>query len=322
MTKLKSKKLLFPSSKSFQEGHLRVSPIHELWYGQYGNPNGIPVIVLHGGPGAGCSDDDMKFFDPEFWRIILLDQRAAKRSKPFNEMKENTTQHLIADLEILRKQLLIDKWLIFGGSWGSALAIAYGETHPNHVLGFILRGICLARKHENLHLWYGIRDIYPDIWQEFNDFLPIEQQGDLIHSYYKLVMDPNPDIAMPAARAFVKYNLKCSFINLSSTNLKHFMSDDKFVIGLSRTFIHYSINNFFLKDNQLIDNIALINHLPLIIVHGRYDMITLAKSAYELHRLWSGSELIFADAAGHSAKEPAIALGLVRSTEKMKLMIN
>jgi proline iminopeptidase len=322
MAKLRPKKLLLPSStapcKSFQEGFLRVSAIHEIWYGQYGNPNGTPVIVLHGGPGAGCDEETVKLFDPEFWRIILLDQRAAKRSKPFAEMNENTTQHLIADIESLRKELHIDKWLVFGGSWGSALAIAYGETYPSHVLGFILRGIFLARKHETQDLWFGMGRIFPDAWQVLNDYIPIEEQHDLINAYYRRVMSPDLDVAITAARAFIKYDFTGSFLNLSAKKLKQSMSDDTLILGLTSVYMHYCVNHFFLKENQLIDNINTVNHLPLIIVHGRYDIITLPKNAYDLHRIWPGSELVFVNSAGHSAKEKQIAVHLAEATEKMK----
>lgn len=312
---------LFTTIKPFQENYLKVSPIHELWYAQYGNPNGIPAIVLHGGPGAGCDEDTVQLFDPTFWRIILLDQRAVKRSRPLHEMQDNTTQHLVEDLEILRKELLIDKWLLFGGSWGSTLALAYGETYPKHVLGFILRGIFLGRKHENRHLWYGIRNIFPDAWQKLLDFLPVNQQHDLIGSYHKLIMDPNLDIALPAARSFIEYDITCSFLNLAQEKLNQILSDDRWVLGLAKTFVHYSVNNFFLQENQLIDNIGLVNKLPLIIVHGRYDSITLPTNAYELHKLWPGSSLIFSDAAGHSAKEPPTVSHLTQATEKMRYLI-
>jgi proline iminopeptidase len=309
------------SSESFNEGYLKVSPIHELWYAEYGNPKGVPVIVLHGGPGAGCKDNDIKFFDLAFWRVILLDQRGAKRSKPFGELRDNTTQDLIGDLEILRKSLSIDKWLVFGGSWGSALAIAYGGIYPERVLGFILRGIFLAETGENANIWYGMRDTFPEAWQTFNDFISKDEQSDLINAYYRLVMNPDPSISIPAARSFFQYDTICSFLKLSSEQLKVFMGDDTLVLGVSRTFIHYSANNFFLKEGQLIDDIKKINHLPLIIVNGRYDAITRAKSAYRLHNLWPSSELIIVDAAGHSAMEPQIALELTNSTEKMKKLL-
>jgi len=317
-----SRLFTFAITKPFRESYLKVSSIHEIWYAEYGNPSGVPVVFLHGGPGAGCDDDDIKFFDPKFWRIILLDQRGSKRSKPFGEMKGNTTQHLVADLEKLRNKLLIKKWLIFGGSWGTTLALAYGEAHPTHVLGFILRGIFLARESDSEHLWYGMRDFFPDAWQELHDFLPKDQQKNLIHSYYQLVMNPNPRIALPAARAFLKYDLICSFLKLSSEQLKQLMSDDQLNLGVTRTFTHYTINNFFLKENQLLNNIQKINKLPLIIVHGRYDIITPPKSAYDLHRLWPGSKLIFVDDSGHAAEEPEMISTLIQSTENMKKMIN
>ncbi len=316
-----SKMLTFPVSKPFHEGYLRVSPIHELWYAEYGNPEGVPVIVLHGGPGAGCSDE-MKFFDPVFWRVILLDQRGAKRSKPFGELRDNTTQDLINDLEQLRNSLNIDKWLIFGGSWGSTLAIAYGETYPERVRGFILRGIFSGQKSDNANIWYGMRDTFPDAWQQYNDFIPKDEQGDLMGAYHKLLMSPDPRISIPAARSFFKYDIICSFLKISPEQLKRFMEDDALVIGVSRIFAHYSANNFFIKDNQLFDDIQKINHLPLIIVNGRYDTVTRAKNAYKLHDLWPSSELVFVDAAGHSAMEPPIASELTNATEKMKKLLD
>jgi len=313
---------VFPVTKPFHEGYLRVSPIHELWYAEYGNPKGVPIIVLHGGPGAGCSDDDMKFFDPDFWRIILLDQRGAKRSKPFGEIRDNTTQDLINDLEILRKSLNIEKWVILGGSWGSTLALTYGEAYPERTLGFILRGVLLGLESENSNIWYGMRDTFPDAWQEFNDFLPENERHDLVKSYHALVMNPDQNIALPAARSFFKYDITASFLKISPEQLKKFMENDKLVLGVSRTFMHYSINDFFIKENQLIDNIDKINHLPLIIVNGRYDSVTRAKSAYQLHELWPSSELFLIDSAGHSAMEPQIALAITNASEKMKQLID
>lgn len=305
----------------YQEGHLKVSSLHEIWYAQYGNPAGVPVVVLHGGPGVGCSDEDVCFFDPSFWRIILLDQRAAKRSRPFAVMEENTTQDLIRDLEVLREAIGVDKWLLFGGSWGSALAIAYGEAYPKTILGFILRGIFLGREEELKHLWYGMRSTFPDAWQKLNDFIPVDQQHDLLTAYHRLVMDADINIALPAAKAFLAYDWTCAYLKLSAKKLKTALADERHVLGVARTFMHYAVHHFFLKKNQLLDNIGTINHLPLIVVHGRYDTITLAKSAYELHQLWPKSALILVDKAGHSAKEPAIGRSLVYATEQMKSTI-
>jgi proline iminopeptidase len=311
----------FPLIESFNQEYIQVSPLHELWYAEYGNPKGVPVIFLHGGPGAGCSEKDITFFDSEFWRIILLDQRGSNRSKPFGEMRENTTQNLVSDLDVLRKKLHIDKWLVFGGSWGSTLALCYGEYYPEHVLGFILRGVFLARAKDNWHFWYGMRDTFPDAWHELNNFVPDDERHDLLTYYHKLLMDPNLAIATPAAQSFVKYDLTCSFLKVSVAELSGLMTNEKFTLGLSRTFVHYSINNFFLTENQLINKIHKINHLPLIIVHGSYDIISPVKNAYELHELWRGSELHVAEAAGHSAMEPEIAKRLIQATEKMKSLI-
>ncbi len=309
-------------SKPFHEAYLSVCSLHKIWYAQYGNPNGVPVLILHGGPGAGCSDNDIKFFDLSFWRIILLDQRGAKRSIPFGEMKENTTQNLISDLEQLRNALKIDKWLLFGGSCGSTLALSYGESYPNHVLGFILRGIFLARLSDNKHFWQGIKNIFPEAWQELNDFLAVEKRCELISSYYQLLMNPSMEIALPAAKALLKYDFICSVLNIVPEQLNTLLADNTLVLGIARTFVHYSINNFFLSENQLITNIQTINHLPLIIVHGRYDIISLAKNAYELHQLWPNSSLFMVDAAGHSASEPEIAVTLTQATELMKQNFN
>lgn len=313
---------LSSQKKPFHEAYLRVCSLHHIWYAQYGNPNGVPVLILHGGPGAGCNDNDLNFFDFSFWRIILLDQRGSKRSKPFGEMKENTTQNLISDLERVRNELKIDKWLLFGGSWGSTLALSYGESYPNHILGFILRGIFLARKSDNQHFWQGIQGIFPEAWQELNDFLPVEKRHELISSYYQLLMNPNLEIALPAAKALLKYDFICSFLNIQPEQLNSLLADNTLVLGVARTFVHYSINNFFLSENQLIKNIKTINHLPLIIVHGRYDIISLAKNAYELHQLWPNSKLFMVDAAGHSASESAIAEALTQATELMKQNLN
>ncbi|MDP3268903.1 MAG: prolyl aminopeptidase [Legionella sp.] len=306
----------------FNQNFIQVSPIHELWYAEYGNPKGIPVIVLHGGPGAGCSETDVTFFDLKFWRIILLDQRGSNRSKPFSEMKENTTQDLVSDLELLRIKLDINKWLVFGGSWGSTLALCYGEHYPEHVLGFILRGIFLAREKDNRHFWYGMRNTFPDAWQELNEFVPEIERHDLIAYYYKQLSSPDHTVAILAARSFIKYDLTCSFLNVSASQLNELMTNENFILGLSRTFVHYSINNFFLTENQLINNIGKINHLPLIIIHGRYDMISPVINAYDVHQLWDGSELYLVEAAGHSAMESEITQRLMQATEKMKKLIN
>jgi proline iminopeptidase len=319
--KVSNEETLFPAIKPSHEGYLKVSDLHQIWYAEYGNPKGMPVVVVHGGPGAGSGDNDMRFFDPEHYRIILFDQRGAYRSKPFAEIKDNTPQTSIEDMEKLRKYLNIEKWLVFGGSWGSTLSLAYGEAYPDRVHGFILRGIFLGRDTERDNVWYGMQDTFPEVWEEYVQFLPEKERKDLMTSYYKRLINPDPKIHMPAARSFLKYDFTAAFLTHNSKRIDEILKDDKLILGCARMFAHYSVNNFFFKENQILDNLSKIKHLPAIIVHGRYDTICRAKSAYELHKNWPGSELKFIQDASHSASEPGITKALVEATEKMKGMI-
>jgi len=310
--------ILFPNILPYDEGYLKVTDLHSLWYAQYGNPKGVPVVVIHGGPGFGCGPNDMRYFDPAYFRIILFDQRGAKRSKPLGETRENSTETLIEDIETLRAHLNIHQWFVFGGSWGSALAVLYGEAHPKPCLGFVLRGIFLGRKTEYEQVWYGMKDTFPEEWDEFQKFLPANERGDLIEAYYKRVMDPDPKIHMPAACAFTKYDITCASLRPNPELLKKILEDDAVVLGQSRIFAYYSKHQFFLNDDRLVNDLSQIQHLPATIVHGRYDTICRAKSAYELHQKWPGSELVFVQDAGHAAMEPGIASALIEATEKVK----
>lgn len=313
--------VLYPALKPFDEGYLKVSDIHQIYFAEYGNPKGIPVVNVHGGPGAGSGANDMRFFDPKYYRIILLDQRGAKRSKPFASIKENTTAHLISDLEKLRKALKIDKWLVFGGSWGSALALAYGQAHPKQCLGFVLRGIFLGNEEEYLQVWYGMQDIFPEAWEEFNNFIPDSERKDLVTAYYKRLINPNPKIHMPAAQAFIKYDFSCATLLIDPIKIKKRLEDEVLVLGLARIFAHYSMNKFFFTQNQLLNGVKKIAHLPAIIVHGRYDVICRVKSAYKLHQNWPASELVIVPDAGHSSLEPSVARALVNAAKKMQKLV-
>jgi proline iminopeptidase len=313
--------VLYPIIKPLNEGYLKVSDLHEIYFAEYGNPKGIPVVNIHGGPGAGSSANDMRFFDPKHYRIILFDQRGAKRSKPLASIKENTTADLISDLEKLRKALKIDKWLVFGGSWGSALALAYGQTHPKQCLGFVLRGIFLGNEEEYLQVWYGMQDIFPEAWEEFNNFLPANERKDLVTSYYKRITHSDAKIHMPAARAFIKYDFSCANLFIDDLKIKKMLKDDVLVLGLARIFAHYSMHKFFFKKDQLLNGTKKISHLPAIIVHGRYDVICRVKSAYKLHQAWPASELMIVADAGHSSHEPSVAKALVNATKKMKKLV-
>lgn len=314
--------VLFPVLQPYSEGTLQVSPLHTIWYAQYGNPDGVPVVVLHGGPGIGCSPNDMRFFDPAFYRIINLDQRGAKRSTPFGETRENSTPELIKDIESIRELLKINKWLVFGGSWGSALSLLYGEAHPECCLGFVLRGIFLARRKDADNLWFGMRDTFPEEWDKMYKFLPEAEREELVVNFFKRVMDPDPSVNIAAARAFMEYDLKAGALVYSTEHVNKTLADEKQILGATRMFSFYYKNNFFIKENQILDNIDKIEHLPASIVHGRYDIICRLQSGFELYQCWPGSELLIVQDAGHTTFEPAIAKGLIEATERMKTLIN
>ncbi len=309
--------ILHPPIAPFDEGYLSVSSLHRLWFAQYGNPTGLPVVVLHGGPGGRCSDRDMRYFDPNFYRIILIDQRGAGRSQPNAETRDNNTGNLIADLELLRNHVDVERWLVFGGSWGSALALAYGEAHPSRCLGFILRGIFLGTKDEYQKLWCSMGDIYPEAYHDYVEFLPPAEREDLLESYYQRLMSDNPSIHMPAARAFYRYDQICATL-FDKSRLIEELKDDHHVLALSRLFAHYSKHAFFLDADQLMRNLSHILHLPARIVHGRYDVICRVQSAFRLHRAWPVSKLTIVQDAGHAAFEPGITEALVHAAEDFK----
>lgn len=312
---------LFPVINPFDEGHLKVSDIHNIWYAQYGNPKGIPIVFLHGGPGSGTSPKSMRYFDPKFYRIILLDQRGSGRSKPFGETKENTTTHLVNDIEVLRNHLNVEKWLLFGGSWGTTLALAYGEAYPNRCLGFILRGIFLGRKKETDQFFYGMKDCFPEAWNEFQEFIPPEERSNLLKAYYNRIMDPDPKINISAAFAFLQYDGSCESLVYSPKTVEDGLKEEKdTLLQVARIYITYCMNNFYIKENQLLENLHKIKHLPAIIINGRYDAICRSNVAFELHKNWPGSELRIAEKSGHSASEPEIRRELLRATNMMKKM--
>ncbi len=310
--------LLYPEITPFEEGKLKVSERHTLWYAQYGHPKGTPVVVLHGGPGGGCGPNDMRYFDPAFYRIILLDQRGSKRSTPQGEIKENTTQHLIQDLEQLKHHLKIDQWLILGGSWGSTYALLYAEQYPDACLGFILRGVFLGTASENKAFWYGMQDIFPEAWEALVAHLSHAEQQDLIQSYDKRLNHPDSAVHLAAANAFMKYDLICSFLNIDHTFLEKTLADKHAMLAVARILTHYCKNNFFIKENEILDNLHKIKHLPLIIVQGRYDIVCRPKRAYQLHKAWPGSQLVLVPESGHAALEIGTTKALVAASNRFK----
>ena len=315
---------LFPRIEPFKAGRLKVGDRHEIYWEQSGNPKGAPVLFVHGGPGAGAGPVHRRFFDPDHYRIVVFDQRGAGRSTPIAEARENSTRHLIEDMEQLREILRIDKWLIFGGSWGAALAIAYAEAFPERCAGLVLRGIFLGRRFEID--WFlkdmGMGRIFPEAWRSFVNFLPHDERLDILDSYYKRLMDDDPTVHMPAARVWSGYEGACSTLLPKTSGepagVGSIPEGGSAALSVARIEAHYFVNNLFLRDNQLLEDVDRIRHLPCVIVQGRYDMVCPIVTADTLARAWPEADYIIVPDAGHSAMEPGIRRALVRATEKFK----
>lgn len=310
---------LFSPLDPYQTGRLRVGDIHTLYWEQCGNPNGMPVVFLHGGPGAGASPTHRRFFDPTFYRIVILDQRGSGRSTPLGEVRENDIPHLVADLELLRGQLGIQRWMVFGGSWGSTLALAYAQAHPDRVIGLVLRGIFLMRKREIDWFLYEMRTIFPEAWAQFASFIPPSEQHDLLEAYWKRLTDANPAVRMQAARIWSVYEGACSTL-LPSPELVSASGEDTHALGLARIEAHYFRNNRLTPESKLLDDVHRIRHIPAVIVQGRYDIVCPIRTADELHRAWPEADYIVVPDAGHSAMEPGVRAALVQATERFKTL--
>lgn len=308
---------LFPEIRPNRHGFLEPDSLHRIYWEESGNPDGVPVLFLHGGPGAGTSPLHRRFFDPAHYRIILFDQRGSGKSTPYASISDNTTPHLIADIELLRNTLDIEKWLVFGGSWGSTLALAYGEAHPEACLGFILRGIFLCRKSEIDWFLYGQRTIFPEAWRAFSGHIPENERNDLLAAYHVRLVDPDPAVHNPAARAWAHYEAACSTL-LPNESLINSFESDAIALSLARIEAHYFLNNIFLPENSLLNNLHKIRHLPAVIVQGRYDGVCPIVTADELARAWPEAFYEIVPDAGHSAFEPGIARALVGAMEAFK----
>lgn len=314
-TNVQLENLLYSPHLPINENYLSVSDLHEVWFAEYGNKNGIPVLFVHGGPGGGTSDNDARFFDPSVFRIIRFDQRGCGRSRPHAEIKENTTQDLIADMEKIREHLGISSWILFGGSWGSCLSLAYGQAHPDKVKGFVLRGIFLGTKMEYMKLWHEMGDFYPEVFKEYRDFIPEHERHNLCEAYHRRLMNPDPLIHLPAAKAFYKYDVICATL-IDKKDLVE-LDDMERVVALSKLFAHYCVNNFFFEPDQLMNNLHHIHHRPAYIVHGRYDMICRPSTAFKLYENWPGSHLWMVPDAGHSLYEVGIAKATMEACKKI-----
>ncbi len=315
-----SRTTLYPEIAPYHTGTLDLDGLHHLYFEQSGNPHGVPVVFLHGGPGAGASPAHRRFFDPAHYRIVIFDQRGAGRSVPLGEITHNTTPLLISDMEKLRTHLSIPGWLVFGGSWGSTLALAYAEAHPQRCTGLILRGIFLCRPSEIDWFLYSLRNLFPEAWRAFTGLIPEAEHSDLLAAYHRRLIDPDPAIHMPAARAWSTYEGSCSTLLPSPETVAYFAGDGV-ALGLARIEAHYFSNNIFLPNNALLDHVDRIRHLPGIIVQGRYDAVCPIVSADDLHRAWPEAEYIVVPDAGHSAWEAGICAELVKATEKFKHLI-
>jgi proline iminopeptidase len=307
---------LYPPIQPFDDGFLKVSDLHTMHYEQVGNPKGKKAVFLHGGPGGGLDEDYRRYFDPARWHVVLFDQRGSGKSTPRAELRENTTWDLVADTERLREHLGIERWLVFGGSWGSTLALAYAETHPGRCTGLVLRGIFLLRRKELLWFYQeGANALFPDAWDEYLKPIPEVERGDLMSAYYRRLTSPDPAVRAEAARAWSIWEGSTSRLFVDPDLVSKFGAGE-FADAFARIECHYFVHGAFMRaDTQLLDDVPKIAHLPGVIVQGRYDVVCPAMSAWDLHRRWPASKLVIVPDAGHSMKEPGILSALVQATD-------
>lgn len=311
--------VLYPPIEPYDAGFLDVGGGHELYWETCGNPEGRPVLYLQSVPGGGCGPVHRRLFDPDAYRIVMFDQRNSGQSRPHAgdpvaDLTTNTTAHTIGDIERLRELLGIDRWLLFGGGWGSALALAYGQEHPERATGFVLRGVRLYLP--NAEAWFlgaaGVARLYPEIWEAFRLAIPEAERSDLMNAYARLLADPDPAVHLPAARAWILWE------DVTSTLIPREPEEDedaRSLLAVARVENHYFRNGFFVQPAQLLRGVSAISHLPAVIINGRYDLLTPPDAAWRLHQAWPGSDLHLVPAAGHSFDEPGILERLVQATD-------
>jgi proline iminopeptidase len=311
---------LFPPLEPYASGMLRLDGLHSMYWEQSGNPSGIPAVFLHGGPGAGATSTHRRFFDPDGYRIVIFDQRGAGRSTPLGATKDNSLDHLVADMELLRIHLGIERWLLFGGSWGSTLALAYAEAHPERCSGIVLRGIFLCRRAEIDWFLYGMRTVFPEAWRAFAGHVPEAERGDLLAAYCRRLADPDPAVHLAAARAWSSYEGSCSTLLPSPDTVAAF-GEERMALGLARIEAHFFRYNLIPPERDLVAGAHHIRSIPGTIVQGRYDMVCPIVSADELARAWPEVEYLIVPDAGHSAMEPGIRAALVAAIERHRLRL-
>jgi proline iminopeptidase len=314
-----ARRTLYPEIEPYRTGRLRVSDLHEIHFEECGNPQGKPAIFVHGGPGGGTEPKQRRFFHPEAYRIVLFDQRGCGKSTPHACLEENTTWHLIADMEALREHLGIDRWQVFGGSWGSTLSLAYAEKHPERVTELVLRGIFLLRRQE-IDWFYqrGAGALFPDAWEGYLAPIPEAERGNLLMAYHRRLLSPDPEVRLAAARAWSVWEGRTSCLQPNPELIAKTQGED-FALAFARIECHYFVNGGFLeRDGQLLEEVGRIRHIPTVIVQGRYDVVCPMESAWQLHRRWLEADFRLVADAGHSALEPGISDELLNATDRFR----
>lgn len=308
---------LYPEIEPYHHFRLQVDDLHSLYVEECGNPRGVPVVFLHGGPGAGCEPHHRRYFNPDVYRIVLFDQRGCGRSTPHAELERNTTWDLVDDMERIRQRLDIDQWLLFGGSWGSTLALAYGETHPQRVSGMVLRGIFLARQ-QDIDWFYqqGASRLFPDIWEQYLAPIAASERQHMVKAYYRELTSENPQTREAAARAWSGWEGMTATLLPNPQVVNHF-TELQAALSIARIECHYFVNQSFLDANQLLNNAHRLRGIPGHIIHGRYDVICPLEQAWELHRAWPEAQLRIIADAGHAVVEPGITTALLDATDEM-----
>ena len=311
---------LYPDIEPYDHGMLAVGGPHRIYYEQAGNPRGEPVVFLHGGPGGGAKPVHRRFYDPDFFRIVLLDQRGCGRSLPLGELQDNDSHALVGDLERLRRHLGIERWAVTGGSWGSCLALLYGETHPERCLGFRLRGIFTGRSSEIDWWWHSIGTLFPEAYEELLAAVPAAERGDVLAAFHRRTSDPDPAIHEPAVRAVKRFSARTSTFRPNDELIEQ-STDLAQALPLARFFAHYCAHRFFIDDGQIQRDLERITHLPAQLVVGRYDVVTPPMTSWEIHRHWPGSALEVVVEGNHSDLEPAMAAAVRRATDRLRAQL-